>query len=244
MSKKRRDQLLSIAFGEKDADGMMFENLSEEERTELEALRAVREGLLSLRDVPECQLSTERVRSAILGSAVKKRPAYGLSFATGTIAVLAVALIAFQAGVFDQFNPDVASNTTDNPLPTIQTPIDITSSAPGNVYVGVDDPVTTFQGDVTAPASEVLTEPARSNSLTANSEYGDYTLNSRRPRDYVRLEPSAYFPPDNFEIEIEYQPPIEEVTGPLVVVNSSVEDDYGAYEATEVETYGDVVFGG
>ncbi len=65
MKNKRIDEILKSAFGELDGD---LGQLTDVERSELEAMRTVREGLAELKNVPECQLSNERLHAAILGS--------------------------------------------------------------------------------------------------------------------------------------------------------------------------------
>jgi hypothetical protein len=64
MNKRRIDEILKCAFGELDGD---LGRLTDAERSELEKMRRVRKGLAALKDVPECQLGSERLHAAILG---------------------------------------------------------------------------------------------------------------------------------------------------------------------------------
>lgn len=246
MSKNRRDQILNMAFGERETEGVLYESLSEEERVELETLRKMREGLLSLHEVPECQLSPERLRGAILSNAVKKRPTHLWSYASSTAAFVAVAVIAFSAGVFDSIIPEVVqSNGTENPLADFTSPIDVTNdSSSVNGSSGDsennDDPGLTIG---VQPNPEVDSEPTRTNGGSrAGVNDWKYELNVNRSPDYVLFTSAFYFPAD--DVEVVLQPVSSEVSGPLVVVSNSIEDISGAFEATEVETFGDVVFGG
>lgn len=248
MSKNRRDQILNMAFGETDTDGMAYESLSENERAELETLKGMREGLKSLSDVPECQLSPERLRSAILGNAVKKRPAQSWGFATGTIAFVAVALIAFQAGVFDKDDLNIASSTAEISNTDIVDTIDISGSGSSSDYGDIlaNATGTSETGVSTAPNSEVLSDPGNFGGSDASreSDWGTYALNNRSG-NYGPLTPIVYYPIDeDVEVTLAVIPGEDEISGPLVVVDNSVEDMYGSYVATEVETFGDVVFGG
>ena len=248
MNKNRRDQILNMAFGEREPESVLYESLSAEEKAELETLREMRQGLLSLQEVPECQLSSERLRGAILSNAVKKKPVLVWSFAGGAIAFVAVAIVAFSAGVFDQIGSDVARITdgTENPLTVTTLPNDLTSEKTSTTdssdfSSNSSDPDSTVLE--TAPASEVGTEQPRSNGSGTDGAYDwDYALNTR-PTGYERFT-TIYYPAPDIEISVASPSASDEVSGPLIVVSNSIEDVSGAFEATEVETFGDVVFGG
>ena len=93
MKNRRIDEILKSAFGELDGD---LGQLTDVERSELESMRTVREGLAELKHVPECQLSNERLQNAILSNAVKPRRVNSWSVATAAVACFAIALIAIR----------------------------------------------------------------------------------------------------------------------------------------------------
>jgi len=74
----RRDELIQHAFGELPEDRSRRLEASEARdprlAREADALRQLRADLRGLRDIPECQLSAERMRDAVLRSEMKARP--------------------------------------------------------------------------------------------------------------------------------------------------------------------------
>lgn len=90
----RRDDLIREAFGETPNPGRKW---TPAEAQEIERLRQAVSGLKSMRDVPEPQLSVERLRDAVLKTEMRQR---GAGFRWPMIAApagLGVALVAFMA---------------------------------------------------------------------------------------------------------------------------------------------------
>ncbi len=79
MNRRAKDLLLKAAFGEaNERDRAELEGLTARDsaaREESELLRSLRSDLVSLRGVPACQVSTERMRDAVLRAGMKQRPA-------------------------------------------------------------------------------------------------------------------------------------------------------------------------
>ncbi|MBS1721564.1 MAG: hypothetical protein JSS66_01005 [Armatimonadetes bacterium] len=72
---KDLDKLIEIAFdGDESAQAALMAASSYDQREELQSLVDLKQGLRKLREVPECQLTTERLRSAVLRSAAPRRP--------------------------------------------------------------------------------------------------------------------------------------------------------------------------
>ena len=69
MNRKRKDQLMSLAFG--DLKNEDIHQVSSEESRQLESYRALREDLKMLNNIPAHQLSNERLRDAVLGQGLK-----------------------------------------------------------------------------------------------------------------------------------------------------------------------------
>lgn len=98
MSKRDLDLILRTAFNDQEDgdDAMIKEWLAQDQaaQSELKNMESLKVGLKSLADVPECQLSSERLREAILTQGVKpNRPAAypWWKFALPAAAVAAVA---------------------------------------------------------------------------------------------------------------------------------------------------------
>ncbi|MCH7945612.1 MAG: hypothetical protein IIC73_06305, partial [Armatimonadetes bacterium] len=99
MKRRRRDKILTTAFG--DGDALDLNGLTDEERAEFEDARHMSEGLKTLREVPECQLSTERLVAAVLSNAVKKRQTFGWGYAAAAAAFVGMAFFALQSSLFN-----------------------------------------------------------------------------------------------------------------------------------------------
>lgn len=103
MNRKREEELMQLAFGDlrREESGRLQAELNGDP----EAVKAfdvyceMREGLKALRDVPEMQLSTERLREAILrdGLQPKRTPAWNWSWLATPIAVGACAFVVVSA---------------------------------------------------------------------------------------------------------------------------------------------------
>ena len=95
MKMKKKDLILRMAFEEcTEEEKQLLAGFTEEELAELKAAQLMKEGLDAMREVPECQLSTERVRDAILKERVK--PGKSNVFSLGwTVAGMASVFMAY-----------------------------------------------------------------------------------------------------------------------------------------------------
>jgi hypothetical protein len=261
---KRIDEILKSAFGEMNRG---IGPLNDEERVEFEKARAIREGLVALKDVPECQLSNERLRDAVLASmsnaqrnefrlsntihdgldalkdvpehqlsnerlqtailatAVQPRRFNGWSLATAGVACLAIGLVALRASTPEPTQPTVVRNEAVEPTP----------SGPDNTSVSA-----TGQSKIDVPTREAESSPLVVKNQTAPTD-PDYRLSANAFSDYVR----------SMDIESS-EPPVApdavdagfESTETIVVVDPNSRTRNGAARATEMASYGNVVFGG
>src|SRR5690606_40471200 len=122
MSNKDFDLLAKAAFGESDLseDRLIEEWLAQDAQAQEQHTQfvALKEGLRSLADVPECQLSSERLRDAILSQGVKPvRTTTWLKWA-------APALVAASLGLFAIYGLPKT--------PASNTPVAVNSNTPND----------------------------------------------------------------------------------------------------------------
>ena len=243
MKKSRRDKILTTAFG--DADALDLNGLTDEERAEFEDAQLLSDGLKSLREVPECQLSTERLIGAVLSSAVRKRQTFTWSHAAVAAAVGVMAFFAMQSSLFspgESANDTVVLNTepiendpgvTDPGTPSDEGLIDTTPMPPVTLDASNDVAPSPMVDDETNVVSET---PAVDDAVDVSASADALAA------DVVPAALGADEPVKMTTVALESTDP--DPREPLVIVDSAFEDDNGTFVAIEVETFGDVVFGG
>ncbi|MCH8978149.1 MAG: hypothetical protein IH945_02770 [Armatimonadetes bacterium] len=246
MKKSRRDQILTTAFG--DADALDLNGLTDEERAEFEDARQLSEGLKTLREVPECQLSTERLVAAVLSNAVKKRQTFGWGHAAAAAAFGVMAIFALQSSLFN-FGEESEGNVafgppvTEGAVGTINVPVPGAPPSADSSEVDIEHSAGPSTDDVAPPApmvpedvaqpSETPVPPPIAVVVASNDSLG------------ATMEPAALRAGDVAEITtVALEASEPEARQPLVIVDSAYEDENGTFVAIEVETFGDVVFGG
>jgi hypothetical protein len=267
---KRIDEILKSAFGEMNRG---IGPLSEEERVEFEKARAIREGLValkdvpehqlsnerlrdavlaqmtnaqrnefrlsntihagldSLKDVPEHQLSNERLRTAILATAVQPRRFSGWSLATAGVACLAVGLVALRA---------MSPTPSEGPVATNEPTVAPFATGPDNASA-----LDNGQTQIEAPR-----EDRRNNSPTLVAKSVERETAPMDPE--YRLNESALASiVKSMDFSVGEEPEAAtsmKVDGAgkdsIVVVDPNSRTRNGAAKATEMASYGDVVFGG
>lgn len=93
MSNFDQDKIINSAFNESDIESWMLSDA--QAQAELAKMQAVKGALHSLSDIPECQLSSERLKLAIESSSITSR-----SPSHGWLKWLAPGLVAASAGIF------------------------------------------------------------------------------------------------------------------------------------------------
>jgi len=193
------------------------------ERAEHEQALRIREGLLALRDVPECQLSNERLQDAILSSAVQSRrsPSWALA---GAVACTALVIVAYQ--MF--FSPGTGASPVVRedavPVPFEQ-PISEPLFAKATES---SDPVEAVRNEVRAELNRPPAAAADGVRLSGEPSY----RSDARPLDPYLMQPVSFDAETAVEVE------------GIVVVDSGTTTRNGAYMATELASYGEVVIGG
>ncbi len=97
MRRNHEDRLIELAFEELTAHeaGQLHDDLSKDpsQAAKLRAYAEMRDGLASLRDVPEMQMSCDRLRDAILAGGLKEPRAAGWTWFAIPVAVAAGAFL-------------------------------------------------------------------------------------------------------------------------------------------------------
>lgn len=253
----RKDLIIKAGFGELSPDEQArLDALTPEEREQVEQVKMVRDGLKALRDVPECQMSSERLRDAILNQGVApSRQSKPWTFAVFAAAAILVAYFGAQLDVLGEpdavgtVGPDSGSVDFENVLP----PLDLGTLGPvaSNDDATVEDTILTID----PPSRDIVT--------MSNRRSGGSTIsrNGIREEDVVNLAvpPWQYGSEGSMTlVSFDPQPDADvftmfsadtgsqddEYSDNLVVIDYIENPDTGAFVATEVETFGDVVFGG
>lgn len=238
----RRDDLIQHVFG--DLDERRSRQLDAESALrpeiarEAQALRRLREDLRTLRDIPECQLSTDRVRDAVLRSEMKARPRLSLVWLGAPVAVglvlLALFLLRTDGGqVITQSGIDRGSPlAVAQPLETVA----VVGAQSALDFAGLaENVVPTPVAIKPTPAAFSAKAPRRPFRNAVRSE-------SRRQRDEARIvrSPVAAGPVG----PVASAKPGSDSSEPTGIVIIDTADPTGETRANEVETASHVVIGG
>jgi hypothetical protein len=186
MTNKDFDALIRSAFQEEEAGDceLVGGETSEAMKREAQAYATLREDLHALRDIPECQMSTERLREAILARGMKPKraipwwqPAFAMA-ACAAIAALALSPGIKPAGLPEQKeSPVLAANTANEPTQ----PLVLENSNQVPMTAQADPQASTADAGFAAPAPSVSEARPESRVRPAN----------RRPNRFARLESPA-----------------------------------------------------
>lgn len=242
--KTRKDQLIEFAFGELSDTEKQSLSLTASEKKELEGLASLCADLRALRDVPECQISTERMRDAVLKAEIRQRRDWRRWLPlTAVPAAAALALLALNF-----VKPPAVTQPTN--IAATERPI----SSP-LVATRVEDNGMSF--DASDAAAFMLNAAAVVESLATNEQPVAPVVNRSskpRPRNRVRMTTARNQPV--VRAVAKTQPaadtaaPVRSIPAPtnqpepIVMISNEQDNNTGARRANEVETSHDVVIGG
>jgi len=222
MKSQKLDVLLTQIFDDEPIDSSIDE--SPDARQEREALNMLKADLHSLRHVPECQVSCECLRDAVLRAEMRKRRAAPLWVWIGTPLAAASALFAvwlMGRGPNSGVEPirEIASETT---VAWYGLPLEMAEASLASSILQVKESteVSTPSGLV---AKRADTEKPRVRSKRARRTTPRAALVARVEKP-SRPEPPA--------------------TKTIVIINPDIDAKTGAKTAHEVDTNDDVVIGG
>ncbi|MFY9233300.1 MAG: hypothetical protein WAO58_02460 [Fimbriimonadaceae bacterium] len=254
MNGKFEEELLQAAFGD-----LSDEEIARVEREALEdpvaakayaSYREMRDGLKSLRDVPDHQLSTERLRHAILGQGLKpSRQGWQFGWLM-PIGALAVGLFAFYALDFRRTSTPEIAAIGDKAGSTVANVVDTNS--------GIESIVEEFN-----PNLDVANPESYDGTVSADvprSSAKRVAPRSSGRRDFViRVSPEPYGPvpdvqPSAPSANLASSGPSgrdafggggqEAAESGIVVIEAERDGLTGANRATEVDSSRNVVIGG
>ena len=169
MSNKDLDKLVNAAFNEADevSDATIQDWLKEDEEAQKlhQEMSSLNVGLKSLRDIPECQLTSDRLRDAILSQGVKPQPTKTAWWKWAAPALAAACAGAFLfSGMLNNpsGNGPVANNDSSNAAASIVP--DTTEDAMDTVRE-LDNLVATNSGAARGAAASVLNRSLQINDL-------------------------------------------------------------------------------
>jgi len=246
MRRKNEEELIKLAFGDIEPQGSERAKRMLADDAEAAKLFAgyseIREGLKSLK-TPEHQLSTERLREAILKQGLKqKSPLAGWKWTLAPVAVAAAAfLITLRMGG-QPTSGTVADIPTDlGPKATIQNPIDFRSTS--------REPIIVPAPEVSQPSVERNTERVASRTSgrsggsraarAAGASVVAFRAPTLSPADFSRSAIDGALPAGALALNLETS---EEQ--PIVLIGSESDESTGANRATEVSSASNVVIGG
>lgn len=247
MRRKNEEELIKLAFGDMEPDASERAKQMLAEDAEAAKLFAgyseIREGLKQLR-TPEHQLSTERLREAILKQGLKRRdPLAGWKW---TFAPLAVAAAAFLITLRMGGQPDAPVANVFDPKPegSIENPIDFSPTE--RVMDTVPAPTVTRPTVQTERVASVTRSSGRSGASRMARN------NPSTTRSLVAKKTPSLSPADISRSAIDGALPAGAIAQPLdmaeeqtiVLIGTENDESTGANRATEVSSPGNVVIGG
>ncbi len=235
---KKRDQAIQYGFDELSDDEMQTLQAryqsDPEFAKEASRYRKIKHDLASMRDIPECQLSVDRLRDAIFKSEMKsRRGSLGSSITWAPLGTLAFAALAwFVIGKTGSNEGTVAKPTE---LQNIVAKNDEVVMPPD--FLGE---LPAYSEPYHANSSERIIEAAtpRKRRVLLTRRFAVPGKQVHSERDIVALKPDVQ------PHEQEHLEPLVAKSGPVVVISDDQNSENGAAKANEVETTSHVVFGG
>lgn len=249
MNKKLEEKLAMLAFGDLSPEETM--GLERELSRDPEAglilrqYRDMRTGLKALHEIPEHQLSTERLRHAVLNQGLKPkaRPQLGWLWMPTVAAAFAFGIMFMRDGHQQLPLGSFADGST------IANP----SGPPVAMNEALGDPFlsATASGQVLSVADM---QPAP-NATFAMNRMGRHSRNDRHVVDDLKAQVAMEF--DNLmQVNTDPQPKVmltsargakladAPAASSIVMIDSARDKNTGAQKATEVDSAGDVIVGG
>ena len=243
MTDRELDILIQRAFGDDDGGSVTAAATPEAQRT-FGAFQQLREDLRSLDDnVPECQLSIERVRHAILKGAQARPPRriWGFVSAAGlAAATVYFAWIGMNAG--SASTPNTVADATRGASEPLVVASQLTDSAAARTLGSdVSDKLRSFaKPALTESAEESSVAPSMRSSRSARPSSSRTRMDRRFGGAPDTAVPEA---PGSSDLAMPATATVTEEI-PVVVVSGTADPETGASTAKEVVNSDHVVFGG
>lgn len=240
MKRRQEEVLIQMAFGDMPESQVGCP----EAQAKLRSYCELRQGLQSLKDIPEMQMSTERLRDAILNGGLKPTPVpkLSLSWIAASVAVCAVGFMAVSRMGSSGASGPVVLNEAPT---TVSTPIvlDWQPTSPKidpENWLGFDDSIQIQQAVVTTPRKSNPVRLARktvdeSKTVAAAPVVAETSKGAN-------LEPDLALRPGVADSNLTAG--ITTETNDIVVIDAQAQNDEGISRAKEVKPTTNVVIGG
>ncbi len=228
MKRKLEDQLIRLSFGDlskEEADRIRAEVRGDAEATRmLDELQGLKSDLRSLKDVPPDQLSTERLRHAILNQGLKPKktmgPIVGWLWAPATVMLLVFSVSLMRLRLSEPRLPHVGGINAPAPRHNpVVTPSQGTQST-GDAAAQDDESFVDDSSSDYRPVARAHPSSSRIKRIEGAIQSG--IPDKTDPGDDVAMTPSS----------------------PLVLIATDSDNDTGAKRATEVDSPTDVLISG
>lgn len=238
MKRKVKDRLIEMAF-EGSANLPSGGEFTSEAQAELKELQRIKEGLIDLRSVPECQLSIETLRDSILRAEMRapqrslSRFAWLAPAAAGLLIVGLFAVNRLSAGAENAGTVVIASA----PAPMASnSSFDLEGFLPNTIVSSVE-----AASSGSAPFAVKPSVRPSTASLMRGTVHHRVGSSSARAQNQPRFEGVAA---KAVEAGTSVAPAVTKSHPTIVIINPDVNGDTGAKTANEVETGSNVVIGG
>lgn len=248
------DHLYEIAFDGTDHELEQFlASASESAKVEISELSQLKADLKSLRDIPECQLSTERLKEGILGSKVAPAPKRYQRWQNWLPLASAVAMGIFLYNL-PKDRPAINSGSDQEAVAQVQP--ESANKADGlktddtpkvQEAITSNEPQTKAKNSNLTPkklvAKSIFRQSSRTRSelaMTATIETAAY----KAVRDQESKTGASFSASGAPTMEADAKADLAVATEPVVIVTDVANPETGTAEAREITKSTDVVFGG
>ncbi|MFZ4509177.1 MAG: hypothetical protein ACOYON_15935 [Fimbriimonas sp.] len=247
MKQRREDEIIGVAFGDSSAP----QHLDRDEEAVFSQLSWIKDGLKDLREIPEDQISTERLRDAILSSGLRPEPVaprWGWLWMPLTAAMAAVVFLQVQKSMArvepqlmvqepvaqaEPFRLKVPSTASDILAKTPPKSVAVNSPAPSRRVRNPISRETAVSLEVEGPKMTLAYAPQVSN-LRDRAE--EANLGSRGGMRAAKTAPSM-------SADAMAASPVEEEST-VILIQSEKDANTGLPIATEVNSTKNVLVGG
>ncbi|MEQ1821153.1 MAG: hypothetical protein ABL949_01455 [Fimbriimonadaceae bacterium] len=241
MKRRQEEELIQMAFGEMPESALECPDAEAKLRSYCE----LRRGLQSLKDIPEMQMSSERLRDAILNGGLKPKPEpkLGLSWLAAAAALCVVGYM----GAARMGRTDAGATAIKQTPIVVETPVALDwpptqQNFDADRWLGGPENVLMLSA---APVTRKINSPERSARLSPSRPIDRVTPVAESPtvvETKPNLKSAFQATPSAQKDSLTTEP--EVTTSDIVVIDAQAQNDEGISQAKEVKSSANVVIGG